>query len=301
MAADAMGMVPIIYSAKVLRRFYATTRTAAISNTIYEAEVKGQGDTVIIPRDPTITISTHRKGMNLSYEQPESTPATLLIDDGRSWAFSTNPIDDAQTHVKDYAARWTAAAGRDLAVSVDQSVLQNVYTDVDASNTGATAGAISGDINLGVDAGTSREITTANVLDVIVECGQVLSEQNIPEEGRWMVVPQWFKTRVLLSDLKDASLAGDGESIVRNGRMGRIGDFTLYWSNNLATTTDGASDTATHILFGTREAITFAAQITQNQVIDNPNAFGKLHRGLMVYGFTVTQPTALGDLYAKAA
>ena len=116
-----------------------------------------------------------------------------------------------------------------------------------------------------------------------------------------MVVPAWFKTVVLTSDLKDASLAGDGTSISRNGRMGRIGDFELFESNNLATTTDGVGATATHIIFGTRDAITFASQITENENIVNPLAFGRLLRGLMVYGYAVPQPTAIGDLYAKAA
>ncbi len=49
----------------------------------------------------------------------------------------------------------------------------------------------------------------------------------------WCCHP-WVCGMIKKSELKDASLAGDGTSIVRNGRLGIIDRFTLYCSNNLA-------------------------------------------------------------------
>ena len=113
-----------------------------------------------------------------------------------------------------------------------------------------------------------------------------------------MVIPAWMCTLILTSDLKDASLAGDGTSMLRNGRLGVIDTFTLYKSNQLKTSADGSSNTCTFILYGTKHAITFASQIVKNENLVNPNAFGTLFRGLQVYGYKVTQPTAMGVLYA---
>lgn len=42
------------------------------------------------------------------------------------------------------------------------------------------------------------------------------------------------------------------------------------------------------------------AQLTENEVLPNPNGFGKLHRGLTVYGFEVIQPKALGHARVTA-
>jgi hypothetical protein len=98
-----------------------------------------------------------------------------------------------------------------------------------------------------------------------------LDEKNIPETGRWMVIPAWMSAMIKKSDLKDASLSGDGTSILRNGRLGMIDRFTLYLSN-LLPTLDSAVDT-TSIFYGTKAALTFAAQFTKMETIRSERSF----------------------------
>ena len=290
-------MIPTIYSGKMLVKFYKSTVFGAIANTNWEGEIKNQGDTVEIAGLPDITINTFYKGMTLDYEQPEPAGTQLLIDKGKAWSFVTNTVDDKQTHIKDYREKWSEVAMRQMKIAIDADVLQNIYDDADSSNYGNSAGAISANIAMGADGGTSVAITKSTVIDKIVECGQVLTEADIPEEGRWMVIPAWMCTLILTSDLKDASLAGDGTSMLRNGRLGVIDTFTLYKSNQLKTSADGSSNTCTFILYGTKDALTFASQIVTNENLTNPLTFGNLWRGLQVYGYKVTQPTAMGVLY----
>lgn len=297
--STTMKYIPTIYSGKMLVKFYTNTVFGAIANTDYQGEIKNQGDVVEIRSLPDITINTHRKGQTLVYEQPEATAVTLNIDQGKSWSFATNIVDDAQTDIKDYAEKWGDVAQRQMKIAIDSDILGNVYTDAADANQGASSGAISADIELGTDGGTSVTLSKTDVLEKIVDCGQILTEQDVPEEGRWMVIPAWMCSLILKSDLKDASLAGDGTSMMRNGRLGMIDTFTLYKSNQLATSTDGAAATCTFILFGTNHGITFAAQITENENLKNPNAFGTLFRGLQVYGYKVVKPEALGVLFAK--
>ena len=90
-------------------------------------------------------------------------------------------------------------AGMQMKIAIDTNILANVYSDADSNNSGATAGAKSGDINLGVT-GTPLVVTKADILDVIVDCGTVLTEQDVPETQRSLVIPVWFAGMILKSD-----------------------------------------------------------------------------------------------------
>lgn len=76
--------------------------------------------------------------------------------------------------------------------------------------------------------------------------------------------------------------------------------FTVYVSNNMASAVDGTtSNKATNVVFGHKKALTFASQMTKMENVDNPQDFGKLVRGLNVFGYEVIDPNAIGHLYAE--
>jgi len=99
--------------------------------------------------------------------------------------------------------------------------------------------------------------------------------------------------------LQDASLAGDGTSILRNGRIGSIDRFTIYMSNNLSKSTDGGAQ-VTNMIFGHMSGLTFASQLTKNEgPMRSEFTFGDKYRGLQVYGYKVVKKEAMGHFYAK--
>lgn len=299
-ATTTMRYVPQLWSAKLLVKFYRRTVLAAISNTDYEGQIRNQGDTVYIRALPTITVNDYSKGQTLNYETPTSTAVTLLIDKGKSWSFAAPKVDQVQTDMKDYTNRWTEDAAKQLAISIDTDILAAIYPDAHASNRGNSAGAISGNIALGVAAGAAVSLTTANILTKMVECAQVLAEQDVPQESEmFFVLPEWAISLLALSDIKNASLTGDTVSPMRNGRIGKVYRFTVYSSNLLATGTDIGSVTCQYSLFGTKDALTFASQLTENEQLKNPNDFGMLHRGLQIFGYKVVKPEALGTMFIK--
>jgi len=171
-------------------------------------------------------------------------------------------------------------------------VLGSIYADVSPDNSGATAGVDSGDINLGT-VSSPRTIDETNVITFLVELGLVLDEQDIVEEGRWVVLPSWLTAKIKTSDLKDASLAGDGTSMLRNGRIGMIDRFTVYRSNNVASETNGGSTKVWHVVAGHKAGLTFASQMNKMESMRNPNDFGDLVRGLQLFGFEVINDVAL--------
>ena len=290
------NFIPEIWSGKLLVKFYAATVLAAISNTDYEGEIKDKGDKVIIRTTPTIEINDYVKGQPLKVQRPESEPVELPIDYGKYFNCICDDIDAHQSDIK-LMDDWSRDASNQMKITVDTEALANIYADADASNSGNSAGKISGNIELGTT-GTPRVLTQANVLEVMVDVGTVLDEQNVPEETRWFVIPAWMSGMIKKSDLKDASLTGDGTSVMRNGRLGMIDRFTLYHSNLLAKVTDSGY-TCYHVLAGQRHALSFAAQITKVQTLVSEQTFGQLIRGLNVYGYKVLKGEALVDLYVR--
>jgi hypothetical protein len=296
---DLSGIVsPTIWSGKLLVKFYDASVVPAISNTDYEGDIKAQGDTVKIRTTPDITVNDYLQGQILDVEFPTPTVVDLFIDHGKYWNFLGEDVEKAQGDY-DFVNDWTQDAAEQVKINVDTEILADIHGDVDAANAGSTAGAISGNIDLGTT-GTWVTVTSANILDVLVDCGTVLDEQNAPESDRWIVLPAWMCGMIKKSDLQDASLAGDGTSILRNGRLGMIDRFEIFRSNLLDVTVDGV-DNVTNCLFGHKSALTFAGQFTNSESLRSEKYFGTLHRGLKVYGYEVIKPTVMGLLYASAA
>lgn len=288
--------IPEVWAGKLLVKLYDSTVLGDISNTDYEGEIKSQGDTVHIRVVPTITVNDYVKGQKLTYETPESNLVDLLIDKGKSWSFRDDDVDRKQSDIA-YLESWTADAAEQMKIAIDTEVLGDIFADAHASNRGITAGAESASYNLGTT-GAPVAVDKTNVVDYIADMGTVLDEQNVPSEGRFLVAPPWLCNLIKKSDLKDASLSGDGTSMLRNGRIGMVDRFTIYMSNLLTKTVDGGK-TVTNMVFGHKMALTFATQLTESEgPLRHPDYFGNFYRGLNVYGYKVIKPEALGHFYA---
>jgi len=257
-------------------------------------EIKAFGDTVIIRTVPNIDIKDYYKGMKLVYDVYESEKVTLKIDKGKYWAFGVDDVDKRQSDLP-YVDKWSDDASQQMKIKIDTGILADIYADVASANKGAQAGASSASYNIGTS-GSAVAITKANVIDYIVDCEAVLTEQNLPETDRWMVIPTWMNNLLEKSDLKDASMTGK-ESTLPNGRIGRLGNFEILVSNNYTAVTDTYQ--CYHVLFGHKSALTFAAQITESESLKNPDSFGDLIRGLNVFGYETIKPSSMGDLYCR--
>jgi hypothetical protein len=282
--------IPEVWSGKLAVKFYLATCLTEITNNDWEGEIKDQGDKVKIRSVPTVTIRDYSKGQTLQTERPGTTVIELVVDKAKYFAVVVDDVDAVQADIK-LMDQFGQDAAEQMKIAVESSVFAVVYAEAHAKNQGANAGIKSGDINLGA-AGAPLQITKANVLDWIVDMGLVLDEQNVPETGRWLLLPAWVCAMIKKSDLREASISGDGTSILRNGRVGMIDRFTIYSSNNLPQGVDGAV-TAYEVMAGTRDAISFASQITKTESIRSETTFGDLLRGLNVFGFEVTKPEAL--------
>lgn len=295
------GFVPEIWSGKLIEKFYAATVLAAISNTDYEGEIKAFGDRVKIRTKPTILINNYGIDGDLSLDRPIGGTVELFIDQGKYFATILDDVVEKQSDINQLSM-WADDASEQMKISVDTDVLGFILNTANASNQGLTAGAISGLINLGTTssplATVSRDPGTGQVeiLDVLLRLGQALDELNIPETGRWVVMPVWATIQLKRSELRQVYVSGDQISILRNGRFGQVDRFTIYASNLLpAGTAGGLSANEWVIYAGHPHALTFASQLTNVETIRSERTFGQIFRGLQVYGRAVLDGKALAQ------
>jgi hypothetical protein len=293
--AGAIKYQPEVYSGKLVEKFYKSTVFGEIATTDYEGEIAGFGSNVIIRTVPDVTVADYVVGAGLTAQYPTSNAVNLSIDQAKSFAVALNLVDMRQADI-DMADVFANDGSVQLRIAADADMLETIPADVSVDNSGSTAGVDSNSINLG-DSTNPVTLSKTTVVDFIVDCGTVLDEQNLPDEGRWFVLPPWAIGLIKQSDLRIASLAGDSTSIVRNGKVGEIDRFTIYQSRNLLKQTSPGP--ATYAMFGHSAGLTFAAQIVECQMIDNPNDFGYVIRGLMVFGYEVIGPNYLGTAVIK--
>ena len=288
------NFIPEIWSGKLIENFYDATVLSAISNTDYEGEIRSFGDTVNIRTTPEITIRDYVKGQTLTVENPDKPKLQLVIDKGEYFACVEDDVDRIQSDIN-LMDTWSKDASERMKIKIDQRVLTDMLPDIAAANKGATAGEQSASFNLGTT-GSPLVVTkdgassTVAVVDLLVDMGTVLDEANVPESDRYVVIPAKLANLIKKSELKDASLSGDGTSILRNGRLGMIDRFTVYVSHNLNVSSGKYS-----LIAGHKMGFTFASQMTEMETIRSESTFGNIVRGLQVYGYKVVKPEALAQ------
>lgn len=304
---QANGFIPEIWSGKLVEKFYSSTVLAAISNTDYEGEINGQGDKVKIRTKPTITIRDYRADGTLSLERPVGSVIDLLIDQGKYFNTILDDVMEVQSDLNNLSI-WSDDASEQMKITIDTEVLLGILNGAASTNRGATAGAISGDINLGVTStplalvGRSPGSGEVEIVDAILRLGQVLDEKNIPEQGRWLILPAWAATMIKQSELRQAYLSGDGVSMLRNGRIGMVDRFTLYVSNLLPTGTSAGLASGEFAMYaGHAHGLTFASQVSNVETLRSEMTFGNILRGLQVYGYKVVDSTALAEAIVTKA
>lgn len=301
--------IPAIWSGKLIANFYSASTFASVSNRDYDGDISKMGDKVVINTTPAITINNYTVGTSLTYGVPTPGKIELDINRAKYFAYQVNDVLEYQSK-PDLMNVFAGDASERMRVAIDSDCWYSVFQDAAAANVGATAGVSSGAIALGTDT-TPITLSASNVLTTILGMASVLDEQNVPNEGRFLVIDPATRLWLMQSELRQAYLTGDNTSPLRNGLIGRIDRFDVYVSNLLprgiaGTATpwlsgDGSDNSITStsnsarrvLIAGHKSAMTFASQITKTEEVRNPNDFGDYVRSLQVYGLKVVQPKAL--------
>lgn len=289
--------IPILYAKKVLFDFYASTIWKEVTNTDYEGQFKQMGDTIQIRTAPnTGNPTAYSKGETLVYNVPAANAQQMVIDKAFYQAFLVEDVDAVQTDVGLMNMYVTDASER-MKIYTDKLVQTAMSTGMHASNAGATAGVISSAYNLGVNTVAGAiALDRTNALDKLVDLSSVLSEQNIQQMDRFVIIPEWYANRLKLSDLKAADFSGDSTGMVRTGLIGSINGMRVFVNNNGPTVTNAYPITA-----GVKLATSFALQMSKVDTLTSETTFGQKWRTLWVWGVKVVRSEGLAVMYANPA
>lgn len=306
------SFIPQLWSNKLNAKFFANTMMTEIANTSWEGEIKNQGDSIRIRTAPSITINDYAgAGTTLSSEVPVPIYQDLQINKGKYFSVQVNDVLAHQADM-DLMNMFTDDAAKQLKIAIENECFFQwfVTEGAAAANKGATAGAISASYGLGTDLVPVNQATSGEMLKMILRMSAALDEQNVPEEGRWLIMSPHDRHILMQSDIAQAYFTGDQSSIVRTGKIGMLDRFTVYVSNllpkgttgkalvnGLAATSSGATLSNAKprrmMVAGTSAAVTFASQITKTEPLRNQTDFGDIVRGLSVYGRKVVKSEAL--------
>jgi hypothetical protein len=305
------SFIPTLWSGKLNAKFYQNTMLSEVTNTTWEGELKNQGDTVRIRTAPTINISEYEVGNNLSYEVPTPIYTDMQVNKGLYFGVQVSDVLGYQSDM-DLMNMFTEDAAKQLKIKMEDEVFFNSFVTEGpaAANEGGTAGAIAGAYNLGTDTTPIDQSSAANVLNAILRMSSVLDEQNVPEDGRFLIMTPFDRHLLMQSNIAQAYFTGDQSSIVRTGKIGMLDRFSVYVSNLLPrgaagkALVSGLTDTATGgsvsgakarrtMIAGTKDAVAFAMTVNKTEPLRNQTDFGDIVRGLAIYGRKVVKPEAL--------
>ena len=314
--------IPTIWSGKLNVKFYATTVFGEIANTSYEGDIRNLGDKVVINNIPSVTINDYSVGQTLNYEVPAPSKVELDISKAKYFGVNVSDVIEYQSQPK-LMDMFTNDAAKQMAIAIDTDILKmsmdTVYQYTSTStytggNMGKFAGAKSASLDLGGAGGTYAAtaagyklgapltLSASNIVQTITAMASVLDEQNVPDTDRFLVISPFVRNLLMNSNLQQAYLTGDSQSILRNGKIGTIDRFTVYVSNLLPSAAAGQNFDGTAltgatarkcIVAGHKTAITFASQIAKVESLPNPGDFGTLVRGLNIYGYKTIKPESL--------
>jgi hypothetical protein len=285
-----------------------------IMNTDYEGELKNKGDTIRIRTAPSITINDYTgAGSTLATEVPVPIFQDMQVNKAKYFSVQTNDVLAQQADM-DLMNMFTEDAAKQLKIAIEDEVFFNTFVTNGpaAANAGGTAGAISANYNLGTDLApvAVSGAASAGLLNTILAMSAALDEQNVPEDGRFLVISPFDRQILMQTNIAQAYFTGDSSSIIRTGKIGMLDRFTVYVSNllpkgaaakalvpGLSATSGGATLTDAlarrTMVAGTKHACSFAMTISKTEPLRNQTDFGDIVRGLAVYGRKVVKNEAL--------
>lgn len=264
---------------------------------MYFGEIANVGDTVHIIMEPSITVSAYTRGINLETQTLADSELQLTVDQANYFQFAVEDIEKKVSHIN-WENLATSSAAYSLKDTYDAAILSYMAGQASSTNTIGTDSATptsdmtgAGGIDVGYNAG---EISPLNLM---ARMSRLLDDNNVPEDGRWVVAkPEFWEAMAdENSKLMDVDFSHDPDSKLRNGMVtkGLIRNFRCYKSNNLPAATSATGK----IIYGHQSSTATASQIAKTEVLRSEDTFADKVRGLHVFGRKTLRSTALGVVY----
>ncbi|CAB4202071.1 hypothetical protein UFOVP1360_48 [uncultured Caudovirales phage] len=272
---------PEVWAKKLLSltRRALVINAPGVVNHDYEGEIAQSGDSVNINSVGTPTIGDYVPGVTVIVpEQLTTAQRKLVITESKYFSFEVDDVDARQAagDVMSEGLANAAFALKDVADRYTEGIMR---AGVDAANA----------------LGATQVTTGAQAYELIVALGLKLDEADIPEEGRFVLIPPWVYSKLLLDDrFTRADATGSAAGSI-TGKVGDVNGMTIRKSNNLPLVTGDDYS----VIAGTPAATSFADQIAKNEAYRPESSFSDAIKGLHLYGAKVVRPKYLATALAS--
>lgn len=326
---------PTIFSKDVQDAFRKSSVIEDVTNSDYFGEIANMGDTVRILKEPEITVRALQRGTQIVTQNLDDEDFSLTVTEANYFSFSMDDIEKQQAHV-DWMAKASNRAAYRMKDRYDAEVLayltgytpsydsngsitsyaarttspgDKAWTTADADELFAANKLERGDFVSG--GGTANAVIVgvegtfdATPLKVLNRINRLMDQNNVPKEGRWVILDPVFVE--LLMDENSKLINNDynpGADQLTNGKLQekQIRGFTVYNTNNLpfvgtgpetATTTPNATNYGI-IMAGHKSAVATAQQLQDTEKFRSQDFFGDVVRGMQLYGRKILRPESL--------
>lgn len=312
------NFIPTLWSSQLLPQLRADLVFGALVQNVTGEFVGGVGDTLKINMIGDVTVSSYTKDTSIGAPQTlTDAQLVLTISQAKYYNFAVDDVDAAQQTPKVMSEAMAWAAYK-VALGIDQ-YLAGFYTEAPSANLIGTSGSpttVSAPTQTNVGGGTT-------VYDELVVLSQFLTQQLVPKQGRWCVIPPWCKTHltqdIRFTSFNTAQAAANiqqygFEAAGSEGRptatspggaadayLGMIENMRVYESVNAPHIggTSGASGSQDAVIAGHPMAWVYADGVNKLEAYRPPDKFEDAIKGLHLYGAKVTRPYALAVAFLQ--
>jgi len=331
---------PTIFSKKAQMAFRKKSLAKELTSNEYFGEISNFGDTVRIIKEPDITVGNYARGKKVVPQDLDDGDFSLTIDKANDFSFRVDDIEEKHSHVTwmslasdrasykmsdqmdmevlGYMAGFKQSATGLVADTVNDQVSGSVAVDGAGTdellssmklNKGkftniTTSSAADHSIPLGVrlPGATANPTAFATCMMVVNRMGRQLDLQNVPKEGRFLVVDPVFEEILRDEDSRFHNADYGPNGSLRTGDVPlMISGFKMYCSNNLPSVGTGAvtSGTANQnanygvIVASHSSAVATAQQINKVEKFRDPDSFADIVRGMNLYGRKILRPESI--------
>jgi len=268
---SVQNFIPQLWSAQLLLANRKNQTALKIVNRNYEGLISQEGDRVKINSIAAMSVADYTKNSTtVTYSALNADAQWLVLEKAKYWSCSVDDIDASQSNIDIMQAAMSEASYR-LSDAAD-SYVYGLY---------ASAGVTSG---LGTTA-SPTSVTSSTLVSKVAEIARRLDDAHCPSQGRFLAVPPWFFLKIRLAKISNEMTT---DKALDEGFADKIMGFNVMVSSNIAT-----SGSATKVLAGTNEAITYADGLIKTEALRLSTAFADGLRGLHVYGAKVVKPDCL--------
>ena len=273
--------VPTIWSARFLRHLDANQVWMGLCDTSWSTEVVSSGDVIKIPKfTKAVTIGDYHASNAISTaEAATGDVVSLNIDQEKYFNIGVDDVLAAQSQ-PNILDQFQNRAAIGMA-----EVIEGYLEDIFAANLPAG--------NNVTIAGNNGNLTRAKLWAGINDVTIKMDEDNVPSDGRWIVLPVFFKGKLQQYITETNAIAPVGAEVARQGFFGKIFGMDVYWTTLIDETTVASKNYIQAYAGQGTNQVAYAGQIETIEAYRPEGRFQDSVRGLYVYGGVVTEASTI--------